>query len=208
MPIGTFRATVLASVLVLLAGCATSTKVASTYTDDAYTDVSFKNFLVIGVAGDYNSRAQFERTVVSGLRSEGASASAYYTVVKGNDPISRKAVVAAAQSGNFDAVLVTRVVGQQTNVDVESGSAGAKASTVGGRPINFLRYDYEELNEPESISFTTTVVLSSELFSSADEKMIWAVEVSNSDAPNAGVLIDDTAASIVSRLAKDRMIAR
>jgi len=208
MPSGTFRAAMLTSFFVMLAGCAASTRVANTYSDDAYADTSFKNFLVIGVAGNYNSRAQFERTVVSGLRSEGASASAYYTVVPGNEPISREAVLEAVKSGNFDAVLVTRVVDQQTNIDVESGSTDTKASTVGGRPINFFRYDYEELNEPENISFTTTVVLSSELFSSADEKMIWSIEVSNMDTPNAGVLIDDTAASIVSRLAKDRMIAR
>jgi len=170
--------------------------------------LSFRNILVIGVAGDYNSRAQFERTVASGLRAEGASASTYYSVVQGNDPISRDAVLAAVRSGGFDAVLVTRVVDQQTNIDVEQGSSDTKASTVGGRPINFFRYDYEELNEQKNISFKTAVVLLSEFFSASDEKMIWSIEVSNKDAGNAGELIDQVAASIVGRLAKDRLIGR
>ena len=205
---GAFRAVMLTSFFVVLTGCAASTQVAGTYTDDSYADKSFSNFLVIGVAGNYSSRAQFERTVAAGLRAEGASASTYYSIVPGNEPISREAVLGAVQSGNFDAVLVTRVVDQQTSVEVESGSTGVKSSTMGGRPINFFRYDYEELNEPESISFATTVMLSSELFSSADETMIWAITISNTDAPNAGVLIDNTAASIVDRLRSDGLIGR
>ena len=206
MPTGPFRAIMLALLSILLAACAASTRVAKTYSDDAYANSSFSNFLVIGVAGNYNSRAQFERTVVSGLRAEGASASAYYSVVPGNEPISRDAVLGAVQSGSFDAVLVTRVIDQQTDVEVKSGSAGAKATTIGGRPINFFRYNYEELNEPQSINFNTTVVLETELFSSADEKMIWAIQLSSTDAAGVGVLIDNTATSIVSRLRRDGLI--
>ena len=136
--------------------------------------MSFNKILVIGVAGNYNSRAQFERAVASRIRAAGATASAFYSVVPGNDPISREVVLAAVRSGDFDAVLLTRIVGQQENVKVESGTTETKASTVGGRPINFFRYDYEELNEPKSISITTTVTLSSELFSAADEAECFA----------------------------------
>ena len=208
MPTGPFRAIMLALLSILLAACAASIRVAKTYSDEAYANSSFSNFLVIGVAGNYNSRAQFERTVVSGLRAEGTSASPYYSIVQGNEPISRDAVLAAVQSGSFDAVLVTRVLGQQTDVDVQSGSAETKASTIGGSPINFFRYDYEELNEPVRISFNTTVVLGTELFSSSDEKMIWAIESSSTNAASVGVLIDDTATSIVSRLRRDGLISR
>ncbi len=208
MPTGAFRVIMLASFSILLAACAASTRVAKTYSDNAYANSSFSNFLVIGVAGNYNARAQFERAVVSGLRAEGASASTYYSVVQGNEPISRDAVLGAVQSGSFDAVLVTRVIGQQTDVHVKSGSAGVKATTIAGSPVNFFRYNYEELNEPRSISLNTTVVLATELFSSADEKMIWAIESSSTDDAVIGVLIDNVAASIVSRLRRDGLIGR
>jgi hypothetical protein len=208
MPSGIIRSITLTSIAVLLAGCATTAKVVNTYSDEDHADSSFGNILVIGVAGNYNSRAQFERTLASGIRAEGASASAYYTVVPGNDPINREAVLQAVSSGGFDAVLLTRIVDQEDNIEEEGGSPVATASTIGGRPINFFRYDYEELNEPKSINLTTTVTLSSELFSAAEEKMIWAIEVSNSDASNAGTLIDETAASIVARLRGDGFIGR
>ncbi len=192
----------------LVAGCSASTRVAKTFEDPEYVDASFGNFLVIGVAGDYDARAQLERTVVSRLRMQGASASAYYSIVRGNKPLARDVVIDVIQEHGFDAVLVTRVVSQQTDISVTSGSAETKASTIGGRPINFFRYDYDELNEPDSINVTTTVVLGTELFSAVDEKMIWAIESTSPGTDHVGQLIDDTADTIIERLARDRLIRR
>lgn len=189
----------------LLGACATVPSSRTTYADDDYRDSSYGNFLVIGVAGSYNNRSEFERQVVSELRDEGVDASAFYNLA-GNVPISRDGVLEAVRANGFDAVLITRILGQQGDVGVEEGSTGAKASTIGGRPINFFRYDYEELNEPDSINFTMTVTLTTELFSAGDEKMIWAIETSSSDAENAGILIDTTAESIVKKLARDGLV--
>lgn len=208
MPTGPFRAILFVSMTILLAACASSTSVTTTYSDDAYANASFDNFLVIAVAGDYNSRAQFERTVVSGLRTEGASAEAYYSVVGGNKPINSEAVLAAVRSGNFDAMLVTRVIDQQMNVDVDSGPAGGKSTNIGGNPLDFFRYEYEELNEPEKISFNATVVLRTELFATQDEKMIWSIESSSTDEVFGGLLIEKIAAAIVDRLAQSEFIGK
>ena len=191
----------------VIGGCASSSNTRVTYADEEFTDAAYANFLVIGVAGSYNNRSQFERSVVSEIRSAGASATAFHVVAPGNDALSREAVLKAVADGGFDAVLVTRVGRQDTTVNRESGSSDIKASTVGGRPINFFRYDYEELNEPESFSFDTTVTLATEMFSAADEKMVWAIETSDSNVANAGVLIDRADAAIVSRLERSRRIA-
>ena len=195
------------TVCALVAGCASTSGNRETYEDPEFADAAFENFLVIGVAGSYNNRSQFERSVVSEIRATGAGATAFHVVVPGNDALSRETVLKAVSDGGFDAVLVTRVGRLDTAVDRESGSTDIKASTVGGRPVNFFRYDYEELNEPDSLSFNTTVTLATELFSAADEKMVWAIETSDSNVANAGVLIDRAAAAIVSRLERSRRIA-
>lgn len=206
MPSRLIRSITHAAIFTTLAACASSTQVAKTYSDETYENSSFSNFLVIGVAGNYDSRAQFERRVVAGLKSAGVAASTYYSLVPGNKPISRDAVLAAVHSGNFDAVLLTRVLDQRTDVNVKRGSTELKSSTIGGNPVNFFRYDYEELNEPENISFSSSVVLGTELFSAADERMIWAIKSSSTKNASVGTLIDDTAASIVSRLRRDGYI--
>lgn len=203
-----FRVILFVPMTILLAACASSTSITTTYSDDAYANSSFNNFLVIVVAGDYNSRAQFERTVVSGLRNQGASAEAYYSVVGGNKPINNEAVLGAVKSGNFDAMLVTRVIEQQMNVDVDSGPAGGKSTNIGGNPLDFFRYEYEELNEPDKISFNATVVLRTELFATQDEKMIWGIETSSTDEAIGGMLIEKIAAAIVDQLAQNEFIGK
>lgn len=195
-----------AAALLLFAACSATTKVTKTFEDPAFDSVSFDNFLVIGVAGDYDGRAQFERTLVSRLRSQGASASAYYSIVGGNEPLSRDAVLGVVQENGFDAVLVTRVISQQSDVSVASGSSEVSATTVGGRPINFFRYDYDVINEPDAISITRTVVLGTELFSAADEKLVWSIESTSPARDNIGQLIDDTADTIAARLTRDHLI--
>ena len=192
------RPALVAVLLVLaLAGCAAGPSARQTYADDAYRDAAFRDFLVIGVTGDYNNRAQFERAVVSGLRSAGVAATAYYTLA------GRKAVLAAVEEHGFDAVVVSRVVSQAQAVDVREGSASARATTVGGGPLNLFRYDYEEFNEPGNMNLSLDITLATELFSAADEKMIWAVEHESAGADNVGPLIDDLAAAVVASLVRD-----
>jgi len=198
----------LSALLPILGACASGPTARQTFFDEEFENVAYGNFLVIGVAGTYNSRAQFERKVASTLRAEGVSATPYHTVVSGNEPISRDAVLDVVNSNEFDAVLVTRVLAQNADVSMEGGSTSTQASTIGGRPVNFFRYNYEELNDPGSLNIAMTVTLASELFSAAEEKMIWAIETSNSNASNVGVLIDATAERIVQKLAGDGLVSR
>ena len=92
-------------------GTATGPNVIKTLHHKGYNGVSFSNILVIGVASDYTSRAQFERTVVSELKRSGTSATAYHTVVGNNPPLTRDGIVDAVGTHGFDAVLLTRVKG-------------------------------------------------------------------------------------------------
>lgn len=196
------------TLLSILGACASGPTARQTYFDEEFKDVAYGNFLVIGIAGSYNSRAQFERKVASTLRSEGVSATPFHTVAAGNEPLSREAVLEVVKANGYDAVLVTRVLSQQADFSMEGGSTNTKASTMGGGPVNFFRYNYEELNEPGSLNVAMAVTLTSELFSAAEEKMIWSIETSNSDASNVGVLIDATAERIVRKLASDGLVSR
>jgi hypothetical protein len=164
------RAVVLfiAAVSLLVAACSSPGKTTTSSDNDQRSPSSYNNFLVIGVAGNYTNRAQFERTMVSALRSKGASASTYYSVVKGNQALEREAIIEAVKTHGFDAVLVTRVLSQDVDVNQKSGSSETQTSRKDGNLANFFRYDYEELNTPATIDLTTTTVLASELFSAAE----------------------------------------
>ena len=194
--------------ILVLASCGGSTStVKKTLDNPQYTDHSYSDILVIGVAGDYDNRAAFERAMVSRIKAEGATAVAYYTVVGRNQPISRSNVSAAVKSRGFDAVLLTRVLSQSSSVSVEAGKTDTKVSRMeADRVIDLFRYDYEQMAEPGDINISSTVTLSAEMFSGPDETRMWAIESTISDKENVGQIIEAAADTIIGQLKEDRLV--
>ncbi len=191
-----------------LAACSSAPTVTPVYQDDAFASHRFYNILVLGIAADYTNRAQFERTLASGLRSKRIYATAYHTVTPGNDAISREALVRAVDTNGFDAVLVTRILDQDQRVEVGQGTSTAKASTIGGGPLNLFRYDYQELNEPGSIDLNVNARLSTELFAAEEGSMIWGIQLESEGADNIGVLIDEVSNRIIDAVEDAGYLAR
>ncbi|MDX2410794.1 MAG: hypothetical protein QNK16_01955 [Woeseiaceae bacterium] len=201
----------LPKVLLLIAVSAVATGCAATSTTSAspgLAKVSYSNFLVIGVAGNYTNRAYFERSVVSGIRAKGSSASAFHVVAGGNKPVTSETVGDAIESGGFDAVLVSRVIDTDTDLDVKSAVTGTKVTRKDGGVLDLFRYDYEELDEPLSLELKTKVNIATELYSAASEQKVWSIESVSSATENIGQLIEDAAENVVKRLHRDDLISR
>jgi hypothetical protein len=201
----------LATGYLLIAGCASAptTTVKKTLDNPEYTDHAYSDILVIGVGGDYDNRAAFERAMVSRIAAEGAAATAYYTVVGRNHPITRTTVSTAVRSRGFDAVLLTCVISQETSVAMGGDSSQTKVSRKSaGRAIDLFRYDYDELIEPGTFNVSSTVTLSAEMFSGPDETRMWAIESMISDKETIGQIIESAADTIMGQLKKDQLIGR
>jgi len=194
------------AVILLTACSSTSTQVKNVLNDPDYRKTRFSNVLVIAVADNYNSRAQFERSVVSGIRQTGAEATAYYTVVGHNPPVSSSNIMNAVRSRNFDAVLLTRVKGATEDIKVKDGTPNAQATAIGGNLFDLFRYDYTEYNEPENMSLSTTVELISQLYATEDKKNVWAIQIKSSDNESKEQIVESAAAAIVKHLRRDKFI--
>jgi len=169
---------------------------------------AFGNFLVVAIADNYTNRAQYERTLVSLLKVKGASATAYYQAIGGNKPVDRDAVREVLAANSYDAVLVTRVLNTASQAELKSGSAAAKVTRREDRPLDFFRYDYEELDEPGSLEIRTEAMLASQLYRANDENVVWSMETSSKGADNIGQIIDEVAEKVVNRLRRDGHIAK
>ena len=201
----------LPKVLLLIAVSVVATGCAATSTTSASPDLAklaYSNFLVIGVAGDYNNRAYFERSVVSGIRAKGSSARAFHVVTPGNKPLTREAVKDAIESGGFDAVLVSRVLDTESDLGVKSAVTGTKVTRKDGGVLDLFRYDYEELDEPMSLELKTKVNIATELYSAASEQKVWSIDSVSSATENIGKLIEDAAENVVKRLHRDDLISQ
>jgi hypothetical protein len=197
-----------AGLILLLAGCVAPVQVVRTFEDPGYADAAFSDVLVIGVAGNYDNRARFERSMAARLSSAGIAGTAYYTVIGRNQPITRSDVTNAVQARGFDSVVLTRVVSQEVSAAEKRGASTATATRKDDGVVDLFRYDYEVLSNPSTINIAHTVVLSTELYSAADEKRIWAIETTISAKENVSLLIDDAVVQIVGQLRKDQMIGR
>ena len=188
--------------MALMAGCASS----STSSDAAPAVGPFSTFLVIGEAGDYNYRAQFERSVVSGIKAEGASASAFHVVVGGSRPPTREIVKNAIARGAFDAVVVTRVLDRKSDLNVKGAVTGTKVTRKDGSLLDLFRYDYEELDEPMSLTVDMQIRFSIELYDTSSERRVWSAETQGRRVDHVGELIDNTADIVVEQLGRAGLI--
>lgn len=191
---------------VVLAGCSASTGTVSSSGLADYEGPAFTNILVIGVAHDYNGRARFERLLVSKLAEHNVTAVAYYRAMGGNKPIEKESIRQLVETEGFDAVLITRVLNRDNDATVKAGSVATKSTRLDEGALHLFRYDYEELNEPETLSVEMSVTLSSEVFAVESRNRVWAIESAISRKEMINQLVDDAVATIVRRLQKDGLI--
>ncbi len=196
------------TVTLVLTACGSTGTLKKTFDNPVYTDSSYSDILIIGVAGAYNNRTALERAMVSRIKAKGVKATASYTVV-GRQPIDRHIVSTAVRSRGFDAVLLTRIISQAADLSAQGGSSRTKVSRqAASRAIDLFLYDYEELSDPGDLNISSTVVLSVEMFHAADETRMWAIESTISDIENISQLIESAADTIMGQLKKDRLIGR
>lgn len=193
----------------ILGACASSSlSSVKTYEDPDYKDATFNKVLVIGVAGSYESRARWERLMSARISARGTAATAYYSIVGRGQEITRDSVIDTVRANDFDAVVLTRVKSQESDVTVKRGASTASASRMNERPADFFRYEYEVLNNPDTLNVESTVVLSTEFFSANDQKRIWAIDSTISGKENVAYLIEDAVDMIIGELSKDSLIGR
>ena len=202
------RFAVLISSTLVLAACASSGRVVSTFEGPAYQGPEFRNLLVIGIADSYNGRATFERTLAQEISEGSAQATASYTLLDKDAPIDRPTVEKLVDEGDFDAVLITRALNRDFTSKSATGAPSAQAKRKDGSAANLFRYDYEELNEPATLSMELNIVIGSELFSAASREKVWSIEADISDQASIGVLVIDASNVITSRLKKDGLIPK
>lgn len=197
---------VLVTFCAVLAGCSASTGTVKSSGIADYEGATFTNILVIGVANDYDGRARFERLLVSKLAEHNVAAVAYYRAMGGNKPIDRDSIEQLVKTEGFDAVLITRVLNRDTKTAVKSGSVATKSTRLNEGALRLFRYDYEELNEPVTLSVEMSVKLSSEVFAVESGSLVWAIESDILRKEMISQLVDDAVTTIIKRLQKDGLI--
>lgn len=178
----------------------------STVTADAATDRQFSNFVVIGIAGNYDNRAHLERQVVSQLRRQGAQASTYYSVVGGNKPVTQEDVQSVVEKHGFDAVLAIRRINSDVEMQVTKSRTAIDATPIGGRFLNLFRSDYTDYTMAGSVDLAARATLAVELYDVTSQDIVFSFDHETRQDTDIGLLIDETATTVVRRLDREKLI--
>ncbi len=201
------RAVAIAVVAMLMVACASGPRTVASADVAKYSGPGVNKILVIGVADNYESRTRFERKLASDLRRAGAEATAYYVLTGGDKPIMREEIEEGAAQGGFDAVLISRVTNRESAAQMKTGQAGAKSTRRDAdKPLDLFRYDYEELNEPDTLDVNVNITIRSELFALPAGDKVWSVETSLTDVKTLAEIIDSTSKAVVKRLQSDGLL--
>jgi hypothetical protein len=189
--------------------CAPGSSITKVFEDPGFSGLSYENILVVGGAKVYENRAAYERTMSARLMSAGVAAAPLYEIGGGNVPVDRDVILEAVKAGGFDAVLYTHTVDDRTNVNVtkSAGQTTVGANRKSDRVVNLFRYDYEEHADPEFVSFTTSAVLITELYSVSSKTKVWEAEINLAERDSVALLIDDAVSLLIGALKRDKLLA-
>jgi len=188
----------IATSVLLLTSCAAPSNIIRTLRDPSVGQVHFSSVLVISVAGDFASRAQFESEIAAEFSGDDAAVTPYYTVVGRNPQVSRNAIHNAIRARSFDAVLFVRLKGQDDPEAVNNRPTGSA--------FNLFLYDYPEFNAASGFQRGSTATFVSELYVAASEQKIWAIESLLFEHESADQIIASQVKTIAGQLREDKLI--
>jgi len=105
--------------LLFLASCA-STTIQSTWMDPSYTGGPVKKIFVIGLAPNVTSRRVFEDIMVSRLQAAGVQAIPAYQYMTEEVQVPEPVLEDAVRKSGADAMLMTRLLGVNTQTNVST----------------------------------------------------------------------------------------
>lgn len=196
-----YKLTLLLSAALFLDACASApsqSTIIRTLFDLPDDHAGFGNILIISVAGDYESRALMETRLAGAFYEDQVQATASFTVLGRQTPLTRSRLETAILSRSYDSVLLVRQKGQE------------RADLVANRPVgaafDLFGYDYAELNYAESIQKAPAITFVTEIYSTLDNRKVWSIDSLSFDKDTATDLIEEQAASIAERIRSDRVL--
>ena len=194
--------------LVALAACAgTTTSIPISWRNPGYEGVVFDDLLVIGVGRNEGSRRLFEDEFTKKLASEGARAKASWQLLPSSDPLSREEIAKAVQEGDFDAVLITRLLGVDKEQQYVKGSRySVPTNYYGSAYYGYYATSYAVVHEPGYFKTNTTYRLETNLYSVNDSGLVWSGQSDTVNPNSVADVIDSMTTAVAKTLRTEGLI--
>ena len=151
----------------------TSTNITQSYRNAGFEQTVFKELLVIGVAENHESRQAFEDALAKAIAAQGGGAQASWGLLPQSTKLEEEEIRAAIEGGNFDGVLITRLLSVDKDQEYVEPKAYNNPKTryypggggyygrghYGGGYYGFYGTTYAKVHEPGYFETSTTLRL-------------------------------------------------
>ena len=190
------------ALLALLAGGCSSTVLRDSWRDPQFADPPLRSVLVIGVARSQSNRRVFEDGFTQALRNQGVAATASYPLLPEDGAIGNERIKGAVAQSGADAVLITRVLRVQRNVQVTPGYVVPGYYAAGF----YGWYTTAYTTVPPSIEQYEVLTIESTLWSMQPERVVWSGTSESTDVKDVATLTGELAAVLIGRMREDKVL--
>lgn len=186
--------------------CAPQTEVIKLHDETSSVSGGFANYLVVAIAGDADTRREFEDQIANRIRAAGALATAAHIKTGAKTELLQDEIDTAASEIGADAILITHIVSVDTTVESQEGRVDIKAECREGDLEDYFLYDYEVLKEPDTVRVALTVVAVTNLYDSGSGERLWTIQSTCFEKATMHEVLSDEAEAIANQLRYDRLI--
>lgn len=191
----------------LLVACA-STSLDGVWVDPEYADKGMDNFMVVAIAENPGNRRTYETQLAAKLESKKVRALPSYTVVADGQDISEEALKPILEQNEIDAIIVTRVLSVDKTTDYVPGSTYVVPNSYYGGFYGYYSRSYAVVSEPGYYTENTTVMLETNVYDTANSKLIWSGVTRTYNPSSTSSAISEVTSLIVDSMNKDGLLAK
>jgi hypothetical protein len=193
-----------------LVGCA-STKLVDVWQDDSYTGRPLTKLLVIAVSKDERDRRIFEDTFAQEFRAQGVEAVPGYTILTGGATLENEAISQAIEGKGFDGVVISNYAGSDEETVYYPGRTRTEAWGTGGYRgrggyDGYYRRTWETVSDPGYTAKYTTIFIETNIYKTADQKLIWSARSETYDPGSVVEIIDALSKEVTASMKKGGLL--
>lgn len=190
------------ALLALLAGGCSSTVLRDSWRDPQFAGPPLRSVLVIGVARSQSNRRVFEDGFTQALRDQSVAGTASYPLLPAEGAIGNARIEGAVAQSGADAVLITRVLRAQRNVQVTPGYVVPGYYSAGF----YGWYTTAYTTVPPSIEQYEVLTIESTLWDMRTERVVWSGTSESTDVKDVATLTGELAAVLIGKMKEDKVL--
>jgi hypothetical protein len=180
----------------------TNTTIPATWRNPEFTGDPFTKLFVVGVGRNGAYRRLYEDNMVRALEGQGAMAEASWVEFPENDKLDAAKVFSAVSHGNFDAVVITRLLSVDEEVEYVPGKPPTSSD------LYMAGYDkaYAVNSDPGYYTTNTRYRVETALYSARDGMVVWLVHSETVNPDSVEEVIQSVSSSVAKKMKADGLI--